>query len=875
MGCITNTEMDIKLNDNTPVVYRPYRMPHSERVVVREIVQELEDSGIVRPSTSSYASPVLLVKKKSGDYRLCIDYRALNKKTVKEHYPLPRIDDQLDNLSGYRYYTSLDLMSGYYQLVVSEASRHLTAFITPDGHYEFKRMPFGLVNAPANFQRAINNILGNARFKEAFAYMDDVILPSKTIEEGLSKLKLILELFRTAGITLKLSKCNFLMESIDYLGFEVCADGIRPGKTKINAVEAFPRPTDQHRVRQFLGLASFFRRFIRGFSSLARPLTQLLKKDAKWVWSDSQETAFVILKEELVKRPILTFYNPTSETQLHTDASKIGIAGILLQRTNKDAPFNAVAYYSRQTSPEESRFTSYDLETLAVACSLQRFRTYLLGIPFTIVTDCNSLRATFEKKDVLPRVARWWNIMQEYDFKIMYKSGSTMSHVDALSRNPTESQYVDLEVRCIETETSWIATVQQSDPELQRIVSVLKDQDTDNLIEIKKNFVIKRGLLYRKTEAGDRWVVPKGVRWQILKAHHDDMGHYSFDKTYDKIKSSFWFAKMRRFIKKYIDSCLECAHSKVPSGKRAGELHPIPKIDRPFHTVHIDHLGPFVRSKKRNSYLLLIIDSFTKYIMLVPVKNTKSSSSICALKNYFHTFGVPTRIISDRGTSFTSKRFQEYLSSLGIKHVMNAVATPRANGQVERYNRTVLAALTATNHNKPERLWDECVSEIQWSLNNTLNKGIGKTPSQALFGLDLVGTSNSLINLNIIDDSDNMGNDVENIREEIAQHIEKNQSEQKKRFDKSRKKVLLKVGDLVRVEREIPSTGKSRKLVPKLRGPYRIVEVFDNDRYKIEDTPLSRKGNRNFTGVFSVDKIHPWLVFNRNSESDSNSENDE
>lgn len=298
--------MDIKLNDNTPVVYRPYRMPHSERVVVREIVQELEDSGIVRPSTSSYASPVLLVKKKSGDYRLCIDYRALNKKTVKEHYPLPRIDDQLDNLSGYRYYTSLDLMSGYYQLVVSEASRHLTAFITPDGHYEFKRMPFGLVNAPANFQRAINNILGNARFKEAFAYMDDVILPSKTIEEGLSKLKLILELFRTAGITLKLSKCNFLMESIDYLGFEVCADGIRPGKTKINAVEAFPRPTDQHRVRQFLGLASFFRRFIRGFSSLARPLTQLLKKDAKWVWSDSQETAFVILKEELVKRPILT-----------------------------------------------------------------------------------------------------------------------------------------------------------------------------------------------------------------------------------------------------------------------------------------------------------------------------------------------------------------------------------------------------------------------------------------------------------------------------------------------------------------------------------------------------------------------------------------
>lgn len=870
LGCITNTKMDIKLSDTTPVVYRPYRMPFAERQVVRDMVQELEDSEIIRPSTSNYASPVLLVKKKSGEYRLCIDYRALNKKTIKEHYPIPRIDDQLDSLSGYKYYTTLDLMSGYYQLCMSETSKHLTAFITPDGHYEFNRMPFGLVNAPSNFQRAINNILGNARFKEAFAYMDDVIIPSRTIEEGFRKLKSTLELFRTAGITLKLSKCNFLKESIDYLGFEVCAAGIRPGKSKINAVDVFPRPTDQHKVRQFLGLCSFFRRFIRGFSSIARPLTQLLKKDAKWHWADLEEHAFIALKGELVKRPILAFYNPASETQLHTDASKIGIAGILLQRVSKDAPFNAVAYYSRQTSPEESRFTSYDLETLAVASSLQRFRTYLLGIPFTIVTDCNSLRATFEKRDILPRVARWWNIMQEYDFKIIYKSGSTMSHVDALSRNPVGPEFV--EVRCIETK--WIATVQHNDPELQRIISILKDEDTNGILDIKNNFVIKRGLLYRKTETGDRWVVPKGVRWQILKAHHDDIGHYGFDKTYDKIKSNFWFAKMRRFIKKYVESCLQCAHSKIPAGKKAGELHPIPKVERPFHTLHIDHLGPFVRSKKKNAYLLLIVDAFTKYIILAPVKNTKSVNSISALKNYFHTFGVPTRIISDRGTSFTSKRFEEYLRTLGIKHVLNAVATPRANGQVERYNRTVLASLTAANHNKPEHLWDECVPEIQWGLNNTLNKGIGKTPAQALFGVDLVGTPNSLLNLNIVDDSVEVENNIENIREEISQHVEKNQLEQKKRFDKGRKKITFKIGDLVRVEREIPSTGKSRKLVPKLRGPYRIVEVFDNDRYKIEDTPLSRKGSRKFTGVFSVDKIHPWLAFNREYDSDSDSNTD-
>ncbi|CAH2208856.1 jg14098, partial [Pararge aegeria aegeria] len=289
-------------------------------------------------------------------------------------------------------------------------------------------------------------------------------------------------------------------------------------------------------------------------------------------------------------RPVLTFYNPEYETQLHTDASKNGIAGILLQRPNKESPFSAVAYYSRQTSPEESRFTSYDLETLAVVASMQRFRVYLLGVPFTVVTDCNSLRATFEKKDMLPRVARWWGTMQEYDFNIIYKPGATMGHVDALSRNPiADKEVLDI----LNIDSNWIVTVQQSDPELQRIVNILNDPETKNLAELKNNFIVKRGLLYRNTSDGERWVVPKGVRWQILKANHDNIGHFGFDKTFDKIRRQYWFAKMRRFIKKYIDSCLECAHHKIPSGKKAGELHPIQKVECPFHTVHVDHLGPF------------------------------------------------------------------------------------------------------------------------------------------------------------------------------------------------------------------------------------------------------------------------------------------
>lgn len=247
------------------------------------------------------------------------------------------------------------------------------------------------------------------------------------------------------------------------------------------------------------------------------------------------------------------------------------------------------------------------------------------------------------------------------------------------------------------------------------------------------------------------------------------------------------------------------------------------------------------------------------------------------MKNYFHIFGVPKRLISDRATSFTAKKFKEYLHSLGVKHILNATATPRANGQVERYNRTVLAALTAAMHGKQERLWDEFVSEIQWGLNNTINKGTGKTPAQALFGLQLTGTSDSVLQSHINKDtSDDLEVDerVETVRNEIAKQIELNQKRQKKVFDRSRKKLTFQIGDLVRVEREIPSGGQSRKLIPKLRGPYRITAVLGNDRYVAEDTPLSRKGNKTFSGIFSVDKIHRWMVFTRTDDTTSSSEHE-
>lgn len=869
LGKTNITQMDITLTDDKPVVYNPYRISHSEREHLNKIINDLLTNGIIRESTSDYSSPVILVGKKNGEKRLCIDYRSLNRKTMKDKYPMPRIEDQLDRLGGNKYFTSLDLFSGYYQVPMSENSKRFTAFVTPDGLYEFERMPFGLANAPSVFQRTINTML-KGRQNLALAYMDDLLVMSKTFEEGLDKLEKVFQLLRSAKLTLNLKKCDFFQTRINYLGYEISSDGIRPGVAKVQAVMDFPEPKNVHEVRQYVGLTSYFRRFIQNYSVIAKPLTILTKKNASWHFDEAQVNAFKELKARLTTRPVLALYDPQGEFEIHTDASKIGIGAILIQRVNTELP-HPICYYSRQTTSDESKLHSYELETLAVVCALNRFRVYILGKSFKVITDCAAIRSTMTKRDLIPRVARWYILMQEYDFIVEHRDGTKMSHVDALSRNPSNTdvtqQVVDVVDILAIDDDAWLRTVQEQDSEIQRIISILKDSNTKDIVEIHKNYTVKNDRLYRVTTDNEstnlKWVVPKAVRWQIVRMNHDDAGHFGFDKTYNKVSQAYWFKKMRRFIKKYCNSCLNCAHNKVPAGAKQGELHPIPKINKPFDTLHVDHCGPFPISKKKNCHILVIIDAFTKFIFVKPVKSVKTSITIQIFEDYFSLFGVPRRVISDRGTCFTSKEFSDFINKKGIKHILNAVASPRANGQVERYNRTIVDALTAANHDKPENEWDLRLPQIQWSLNNTINKAIGRTPSEMLFGVQTTGVSDGIMN-SVVSES-HVQLDRDKIRTDAELLIQRNQQKQKERFDSSHKPpAQYKIGDLVRIEKEIRTeSGHSRKLLPKFVGPFRISKVIGNDRYEVEDTPITRKeGSKPYRSVYAVDKIHPWLVFN-------------
>lgn len=875
LGYTNETEMVIELTDSEPVVYRPYRLSYTERQQVKDMVQEMLDSEIIRESSSPYASPIVLVNKKTGEKRLCVDYRALNRKTKREHYPLPRIEDQLDRLSGSSLFITLDLASGYYQIPIAEQSREKTAFVTPDGQYEYNRMPFGLVNAPSVFQRTMNKVIqGSPVSAYTLIYMDDILIPARSFEEGLFRLEEVIKLLSQNGLTLKLKKCNFFFDKIDYLGYEVSAEGIRPGSAKTKAISEFPAPMNAHEVRRFLGLASFFRRFVRGFAIIAQPLTALLKKDVPWRWNHEESAAFEKLKQVLVDRPVLAIYDPSSEIQLHTDASKIGVAGILLQR-DCTGTLRPIAYYSRQTTPDEQKLHSYELETLAVISSLNKFRVYLLGLKFKIVTDCNALRTTLTKRDLVPRIARWWLQFLEYDCDIEYRSGEKMAHVDALSRSPIvdEQDCVHLlDILTVGTD-DWLATYQQSDDEIRRIADILNDPKTKEFTEIFKNYKLLNGRVYRVLDDSSiRWLVPRGARWHLLKANHDDVGHFGYDKTLGRIKAHYWFSKMRRFVKKYVAACVECAHHKLPSGAKAGELHPIPKVEVPFHTLHADHLGPFIRTKRGNTYILVVVDAFTKYVSITAVRNTKSITTIRVLRNYFSYFGTPNRLITDQGTSFTSGAFKSFIKTTGIKHILNAVATPRANGQVERYNRTILAALGAMNHNKSNGVWDEHLPEIQLGINTTIHSTTRKTPTELLFGRTVTNPSQSIFNEIISDTSSTTQSSLSDIRSEASNLIKEQQMKDKEAFDKHRKKgVEFKEGDLVRVIRAAAGIeGQSKKLEPKCRGPYRIKKVLPNERYVVEDTPITRKG-KHYEAVVAVDKIFPWLSITQSVSSDSES----
>lgn len=752
-------KMHLTLKSEQPFFTRPRRLFFEERNALNLIINDLLEKGIIRESSSSYCSSIVLTKKKTGEYRLCIDYRTLNKTLIRDQFPLPLIDDHLDNLKNKCFFTKLDLRNAFYHVSLDEQSMKYTSFITPSALYEFCKMPFGLSSSPSTFSRFLNEIFKDLiRDRKILLYLDDILIATVTVEENLQILKVVLDRLTKNLLELRLDKCSFLMEQINFLGYHIDKHGITLNDENVEAIKNYPLPSNAKQVQRFLGLASYFRRFVQNFSLIAKPLYDLLRKNAKFEFNEGHVESFETLKNKLISKPILAIYSVNNETELHCDASSLGFGSILFQK-QVDGKFHPVFYYSKRTTDVESKYHSYELETLAVVNSLKRFHVYLQGIPFKIVTDCDSFRLTLNKREIVPRIMRWCLFLQNYDYTIEHRSNTRMHHVDALSR------IHNVLVLDGNTLGQTLALKQLTDDSIHKIKETLENKE-------HPLYELRNGLVYRKTKGHVKFYVPEKMEYSIIYTYHNDMGHGGLEKVLELISRTYWFPGMKMKIRNHIDNCLKCIEFNPKSGRPEGFLHSIPQGNLPFECVHIDHYGPLQQTGYKNKYVFEVIDAFSKFVRLFPCKTTNANEVITHLRTYFQSYSCPKMITSDRGACFTSQVFADFMNENDVRHTLIASGAPRANGQIERINR-MLTPILAKTIDTDQISWDRALSKVEFCINNTINRSTKETPAKLVFGRNQIGQVNDSLRL-ILESLEDESIDFEKVRDKAARNIVKN-----------------------------------------------------------------------------------------------------
>ncbi|GJW86199.1 putative reverse transcriptase domain-containing protein [Tanacetum coccineum] len=535
---------------------------------------ELSDKGFIRPSSSPWGAPVLFVKKKDGSFWMCIDYRELNKLTVKNRYPLPRIDDLFDQLQGSSVYSKIDLRSGYHQLRVREEDIPKTAFRTRYGHYEFQVMPFGLTNAPAVFMDLMNRVCKPYLDKFVIVFIDDILIYSKNKQEHEEHLKQILELLKKEELYAKFSKCEFWIPKVQFLGHVIDSKGIHVDPAKIESIKDWASPKSPTEIRQFLGLAGYYRRFIEGFSKIAKPMTKLTQKKIQFVWGDKQEAAFQLLKQKLCSAPILALPEGSEDFIAYCDASKKGLGAVLMQREK------VIAYASRQLKIHEKNYTTHDLELGAVVFALKIWRHYLYGTKCTVFTDHKSLQHILNQKELNMRQRRWLELLSDYDCEIRYHPGKANVVADALSRKERDQP---LRVRALVMTIGLDLPKQILNAQTEaRKPENIKNEDVGGmLVENAKNpEAIRTEKLEPRADGtlclnGRSWLPCYGnLRTVIMHESHKSKYsiHPGSDKMYQDMKKLYWWPNMKADIATYVSKCLTCAKVKAEHQRPSGLL---------------------------------------------------------------------------------------------------------------------------------------------------------------------------------------------------------------------------------------------------------------------------------------------------------------
>ena len=911
-----------------PVRQPPRRLPLAKREEAEKAIRDMKGDGIIEPSASPWSSPVGLVRKKDGSTRFCVDYRKLNDVTHKDSYPLPRIDDTLEALSGSEWFSTLDLKSGYWQVELDKEDKEKTAFSAGNGLWQFTVMPFGLCNAPATFERLMEQVLAGLPITIALVYLDDVLVPGISFPNHVSNLRQVFQRLQRAKLKLSPKKCLLFQREVNYLGHVVSGKGISTDPRKVQAVLSWPTPADASEVKSFVGLCSYYRRYIPSFSDISQPLSQC-SQEKPFNWTPAAEAAFLQLKHALTSAPVLGYPNPTGEFILDTDASNYGIGAVLSQL--QDGQERVIAYFSRSLNRAERQYCVTRKELLAMVKAIRHFHCYLYGQRFILRTDHAALRWLLNFKSPEGQLARWLEQLQQYDFEVQHRPGAGHNNADALSRRPClyqpcrhcdrlesrdhlhekqrESGTTDASCQAVTIENhqdvgSWtlaeLRQAQTQDKNIQPVMEWLEKSDTrpswENVApqsETTKAYwaqwdslKLYNGVLYRLLENanGDKvtkqLVVPESLRPSVLHHLHNlsTSGHLGVAKTTGRIKERFYWVNVHKDVRNWCKSCDVCASRRGPPKKIRAPLGQY-NVGSPMERVAIDILGPLPTSVAGNKYLLIASDYFTKWVEAYAMPNQEAVTVADVLvKEFVCRFGVPLFIHSDQGRNFESAVFGEMCRLLGISKTRTTPLHPQSDGMVERFNQTIENQLSkyVDDH---QRDWDMYLPFLMMAYRTAVHETTGHSPSQLMLGRNLRLPIDLVIERPAEESpqlttsyADHLYKKLEDVHQFAREHLQQASDKMKERYDSSSQGDILNRGDAVWLYHPQRKKGVSPKLARNWKGPYTVIKRINDLVYRIKLGPRTkpRVVHRNRLWKYSGQSSPTWLKTIEEEQSNVN-----
>ena len=748
MGRTNLVEHKIDTGDHRPIRQGLRRHPRAHLDIIDQQVSELIQNDFVEPAASPWASNVVLVRKKDGSHRLCVDYRAVNSVTYKDTYPLPHIDTCLSSMDGAVWFSTLDLRSGYHNIPIKESDRDKTAFITRRGCFRYKVLPFGLTTAPSVFQRLMDLVLCGLTYMSCLVYLDDIIVFGKDFNTHAVRLKEVFKRLRAANLKLHVNKCCLFQRRVSFLGHVISEAGIEVQEDKISAVRDWPVPRDLSEVRSFLGFCSYYRRFIAGFADIAAPLHWLMRKDVRFHWGPDQDKAFAELKKRLMAAPILGMPTDDGAFIVDSDASNTGLGAVLSQVQNGNEV--VLAYASRSLSRAERNYDVTRKELLAIIFALKTFKQYVLGRRFTIRTDHAALQWLKRTPEPMAQLARWLAFIEQFHFDISHRAGARHGNADGLSRipprdmidccritdgepEPDKDKQLSVETDSVGETIADIATAQQADPDISPVLGLrMSSPDQPDITELLQasseakrlwsdwhRLELTNGVLYRHRESKDgrpstlQLIVPASMKQKYLKEAHRGMtgGHLGVRRTLDQVqRRAFWFG-WRRDVKRFCRCCTNCCQYFRGQLPRSAPLQPM-TTGAPFERIHVDLTGPHPRSRRGNTYIFTCIDPFTKWAEAFAIPNKEAPTVARVLvEQVFCRLGVPISLLTDRGREVDGNLMNEVCRLLEVDKIRTTAYKASTNAAVERFHRT-LNSLLGRTIDENQKDWDSLLPYV-------------------------------------------------------------------------------------------------------------------------------------------------------------------